>query len=434
MKLVIANVLIFLLMSSNLYGQTWTLEQCIDSAYANNARVTLAENNQALSELKYKEVKSNLLPKVSVNGEYKYFIELPYQLLPLSVFGGPDGQFKEARFGVPHNINANVTLQAPLYSSNLMGNINKLETSQKILDIEVQKTYDQLYFEVSNIYRNAQLLKSQKVFIDSTILNTERVQKRVQLLVSEKLATQNDSKKLELKVSTLQSYSATLEIKLQQLYNALQLLTNSESTFEVEDQLLMMDVKSYETQGNKDLEILQLQREIVNIDLKSLKRSKFLPEVGFVATYGTQGFGYDQSPNQFLNFYPIGYAGIRFSYNLFNGTVTNKQIDQKNLELENLKLKEELVNDAQELEITNAVLDLGNAYDKVDLSEQHVELAQSIYQQEEKKHREGLISINDLLMSQNELIQNQQNYLQSIADFLAADLQVKKLTNNISKK
>ena len=182
------------------------------------------------------------------------------------------------------------------------------------------------------------------------------------------------------------------------------------------------------------MEILQLQREIVNIDLKSLKRSKFLPEVGFVAMYGTQGFGYDQSPNQFLNFYPIGYAGIRFSYNLFNGTVTNKQIDQKNLELENLKLKEELVNDAQELEITNAVLDLGNAYDKVELSEQHVELAQSIYQQEEKKHREGLISINDLLMSQNELIQNQQNYLQSIADFLAADLQVKKLTNNISKK
>lgn len=432
MKLVITNVLILFLSSINLYGQTWTLEQCIDSAYANNQRIAIAENTQELSVLKHKEVKSNLLPKLSINGEYKYFIELPYQLMPLSVFGGPEGQFKEAQFGVPHNINANVLLQVPIYSSGLMGNINKLETSQKIVELEVQKTYDQIYFEVSNIYRNAQLLKSQMVFIDSTISNTERVKQNIELLAEQKLANQNDVKKLELKVSTLHSYHANLDIKLQQIYNALQLLTGSASTIEVEDNILMIDLMQYEDNGNKDMEIIQLQQEIINIDLKSLKQSKYIPEVGFVATYGTQGFGYDQSPNQFLNFYPIGYAGIRFSYPIFNGTVTNKKIDQKNLELENLKLKEELTIDAQQVEIENAVLQLENAFNNVTLSEQQVDLAQSIYEQEEKKHKQGLISVNDLMIAQNELIQNQQNYLQSIAEFLAADLELKKLTNNIS--
>lgn len=432
MKLVTTNVLILVLSSINLYGQTWTLEQCIDSAYANNQKIAIAENTQELSVLKHKEVKSNLLPKLSINGEYKYFIELPYQLMPLSVFGGPEGQFNEAQFGVPHNINASVLLQVPIYSSGLMGNINKLETSQKIVKIEVQKTYDQIYFEVSNIYRNAQLLKSQMVFIDSTISNTERVKKNIELLAEQKLANQNDVKKLELKVSTLQSYHANLDVKLQQIYNALQLLTGSSSAIEVEDNILMIDLMQYEDNGNKDIEIIQLQQEIINIDLKSLKRSKYIPEVGFVATYGTQGFGYDQSPNRFLNFYPIGYAGIRFSYPLFNGTVTNKKIDQKNLELENLKLKEELTKDAQQVEIKNAVLRLENAFNNVTLSEQQVDLAQSIYEQEEKKHKQGLISVNDLMVAQNELIQNQQNYLQSIAEFLAADLELKKLTNNIS--
>lgn len=432
MKLVFTNVLMLFLSSINLYGQTWTLEQCIDSAYANNQRIAIAENTQELSELKHKEVKSNLLPKLSINGEYKYFIELPYQLMPLSVFGGPEGQFKEAQFGVPHNINANVLLQVPIYSSGLMGNINKLETSQKIVELEVQKTYDQIYFEVSNIYRNAQLLKSQMVFIDSTISNTERVKQNIELLAEQKLANQNDVKKLELKVSTLHSYHANLDVKLQQIYNALQLLTGSASTIEVEDNILMIDLMQYEDNGNKDIEIIQLQQEIINIDLKSLKQSKYIPEVGFVATYGTQGFGYDQSPNQFLNFYPIGYAGIRFSYPIFNGTVTNKKIDQKNLELENLKLKEELTKDAQQVEIENAVLLLANAFNNVTLSEQQVDLAQSIYEQEEKKHKQGLVSVNDLMIAQNELIQNQQNYLQSIAEFLAADLELKKLTNNIS--
>lgn len=432
MKLVITNVLILFLSSMNLYGQTWTLQQCIDSVYANNQRIAIANNSQKLSALKYKEVKSNLLPKLSINGEYKYFIELPYQLMPLSVFGGPEGQFKEAQFGVPHNINANVLLQVPIYSSGLMGNIYKLETAQKIVELEVQKTYDQIYFEVSNIYRNAQLLKSQLVFIDSTISNTERVKQNIALLAEQKVANQNDVKKLELKVSTLHSYHANLDVKLQQIYNVLQLLTGSASTIEVEDNILMIDLMQYEDNGNKDIEIIQLQQEIINIDLKSMKQSKYIPEVGFVATYGTQGFGYDQSPNQFLNFYPIGYAGIRFTYPLFNGTVTNKKIDQKNLELENLKLKEELTKDAQQVEIENAVLQLENAFNNVTLSEQQVDLAQSIYEQEEKKHKQGLISLNDLMIAQNELIQNQQNYLQSIAEFLAADLELKKLTNNIS--
>lgn len=432
MKLVITNILVLLLSSMNLHGQTWTLEQCIDSAHANNQRVAIAENNQELSVLRHKEVRANLLPKISINGEYKYFIELPYQLMPMSVFGGPDGQFREAQFGVPHNINANAMLQVPIYSSGLLGNINKLETSQEIVEMEVQKTYDQIYFEVSNVYRNAQLLKSQMVFIDSTIINTERIKKSLELLTEQKLANQNDVKKLELKVSTLRSYRATLRVKLQQIYNALQLLTGSSTSFEVEENILMMDLTQYEDNGNKDIEIIQLQQEIINIDLKSLKRSKYIPDVGFVATYGTQGFGYDQSPNQFLNFYPIGYAGIRFSYPIFNGTATNKKIDQKDLELENLRLKEELIKDAQQVEIENAVLRLENAFSNVTLAEQHVELAQSIYEQEEKKHKQGLISVNDLMIAQNELIQNQQSYLQSIAEYLAVDLELKKLTNNIS--
>jgi hypothetical protein len=39
------------------------------------------------------------------------------------------------------------------------------------------------------------------------------------------------------------------------------------------------------------------------------------------------------SPTPFLNFYPIGFAGIQLSYPLFNGTVTQRKINQKKIEL-----------------------------------------------------------------------------------------------------
>jgi hypothetical protein len=43
----------------------------------------------------------------------------------------------------------------------------------------------------------------------------------------------------------------------------------------------------------------------------------------------------DMTNNQtdFLNFYPIGFAGIQLSYPLFNGTVTQRKINQKKLEI-----------------------------------------------------------------------------------------------------
>jgi OMF family outer membrane factor len=426
------NMIFLILISVKVHGQTWTLKQCVDSAYANNTRISLANNEQEIANLKQKEVRANLLPKISINGEYKYFIELPYQLMPLSVFGGPEGQFKEAQFGVPHNINGNVVLQAPIYSSNLIGSIQKLSTTQRIVDIEVSKTYDQVYFEVATIYRNAQLLTSQLSFIDSTITNTEKIYRNIQLLAVEKLANQSDVQKLELKVSSLFLQQLTIKSHLQQLYNGLKLLTGTTADFEVENNLVMLDLKNYSPNGNKEIDKILLQQELISIDLKSLKRSTYLPELGFVATYGIQGFGYDQSPNSFLNFYPIGYAGMRLSYTVFNGTVTQKQIEQKELTYTSLKLQEKLIADARQLEIDNAVLKLENAFKSVELSDKQTELAHSIYQQELEKHAEGLVSINDLLIAQNELVQNQQNYLQQIALFLAADLELRNLTNNLS--
>lgn len=433
MKLAITNIVILvIIITTNIYSQTWTLKQCIDSAYENNTQIYIAKNNKKLTELKHQEVRTNLLPKLSLNGEYKYFIELPYQLMPLSVFGGPEGQFKEAQFGVPHNINANLVLQAPIYSPNLMGNIEKLKTAKSIVDVEISKTYDQIYFEITTIYRNAQLVKSQINFIDSIILNTEKVLKNSKLLVAEKMATSTDVKKLDLKISTLNLNKANLEANLQQLNNALKLLIGTDSAIEVEDNIEVANFNKYDVNGNKDIEVLLLQEEMTQIDLKTLKRTKYLPEVGLIATYGTQGFGYDQSPNPFLNFYPIGYVGLRVSYPLFNGTVTNKQINQKKIELESLKLKQKLVDDSRKTQISNALIKLENAFKNIQLNEKQLDLAQLIYEQEVMKNKEGLVSINDLLFAQNELIQYQQNYLQSIAQFLATDLELKNLTNNIS--
>ena len=95
------------------------LQKCVDTAQVHNRSLQMASNSILIGAEKQKEATANLIPKLSVNADYKYFTDLPTQLMPLSTFNAaaPVGKFKEAQFGVPHNLNANVQLSMPLYLS-----------------------------------------------------------------------------------------------------------------------------------------------------------------------------------------------------------------------------------------------------------------------------------------------------------------------------
>ena len=152
-----------------------------------------------------KRSQSNLIPKVTANTDYKYFTNLPYQLMPLSTFNptAPEGQFKEAQFGVPHNIYANLQLSMPLYSPQVYGAIQTTKIASELTDLQYQKTEEQIYFEISNLYYNGQILHHQLTFIDSNLINAELLLKNMQLLNEQLLAKGTDVSKVKLQVSQL---------------------------------------------------------------------------------------------------------------------------------------------------------------------------------------------------------------------------------------
>jgi len=67
--------LLLLLWNSN-NAQTWSLQQCIDTAQLHNKNLQMGRNSIAISEQKAKEAKANLIPKLTANADYKYFTNL----------------------------------------------------------------------------------------------------------------------------------------------------------------------------------------------------------------------------------------------------------------------------------------------------------------------------------------------------------------------
>jgi OMF family outer membrane factor len=430
-------VVLFIALSFGYLGfsQTWSLDQCIDTALVNNTSIKILENQSEITLLKNKEVKSNLIPKVNANGEYKYFVDLPYQLMPLSVFGGPEGQFKEAQFGVPHNINGNLTIQIPLYSSKLYGAIEKTEKAREGVDLQIKKTKEQVYYEVSALYRNAQLLMNRSQFLDSSILNTEKMLFNVEQLQKALLATGTDTKKVALQLSNLTAQKNQIASKITQVLDGLKLYMGLSLDYDltIDPIINLLPRMTYEKKPSLEFQTIRLQQDLITTDINTLKKSRYLPDIGLVGYIGTNGYGYDAAPNEFLNFYPMSFVGLNMSYSIFNGTVTNKQIAQKNIEFENLQLQQSAIEDKNSFEINTAKENLSLALELIDLRLEQVELANEIYSEIQLQHKQGLVSTLDIIQADNELRLAKQNYLSAVIDCIVADLELQKLTGNILK-
>lgn len=442
MKLVNAHIqkimiLVFLSSTSILNAQTWSLQQCIDTALVNNKNLQISRNNQQISEQKRKEVQANLIPKLDVNGEYKYFTDLPYQLMPLSTFNpqAPEGQFKEAQFGVPHNINANLQLSVPLYNAQLYSNIATTKIATEISSLQYKKTEEQVFFEVSNLYYNAQILQHQISFLDSNIRNTSALLKTMSLLKSQLLAKETDVTKIALQLQQLQTQRDLLKNKHQQVLNGLKIMIGLPLTSNIEiEQNIVFETKPDQTSTNNiDLQLAQTKSRLLSNELKSIKRSR-LPSLALFGMYGTTGFGYDKQPNDFLNFYPISFAGIKLQYPLFNGTVTQRKINQKKFEINNADLQVAMLNDQTTLQTENASSEKIISKQTVDNTLKQVQLAEDIYHKTILQQKQGTANLTEVLMTDNALREIQQQYLSAIVGYLKADLELKKLTGNFSVK
>lgn len=429
--------LIFLILTLSKvgYSQTWSLQQCIDTAQVHNKNLQISRNNMELGIEKQGEAKANLIPKVNVVGDYKYFIELPYQLMPQSAFGGPEGQVKEIQFGVPHNMSANIQVAMPLYNPQIYGGIKTTKIATDIFELQYKKTEEQVYFEISNLYYNIQILLNQLTFVDSNIVNTTKLLGNIKILHQQLMVRETDVKKLELQKDQLLTQRDILVNNVEQLLNALKIMmgVSINESIQIETDIKTREINEYSVLQSVDIQLVNMQNRLLTSKLNTLKNSR-LPTVSLYGSYGQTGFGYDKKPNDFLKFFPSSFVGLQLSYPLFNGTVTYRKINQKKIEIQNNELQISLVTEQNNMLIENAnrrkIVELRTITNTLS----QINLARTVYEQTILQQNEGTANLTDVLLADNDLREAQQSYLSAIVEFLKADLELKKFTGNITIK
>jgi outer membrane protein TolC len=417
-----------------LQAQTMTLQQCTETALSNNKNLQVGRSNLQSNKLRVQEAESNLLPKVTASADYKYYINQPYQLLPLSTFNpsAPEGQFNEAQFGVPHNLGVNVQLAMPIYNPQIKAGIKGAEIAGEMGNLQVEKSEEQVIFEVTSLYYNAQILQHQILFVDSNLVNANRLLATIQLLKTQGLAKGTDIGKIELQQAQLQSQRSQLGGKLAQVFNGLNFFMGRDLNAP------LVHSKRNRKRGGRGLSRFAIggcphgagtKPPFVANELDLLKKSK-LPTVSIVANYGLTGFGYFKQPDPFFKVFPIGFIGAQATYPIWNRT-TRFKIAQKEVEIGSNRLQSELVQAQNNLRIANAILQKNTAQGNIPATQQQITLANSVYRQTLVQQQQGTATIADILLADNALREAQTNYLNVLVEYLKADLELKTASGSI---
>jgi len=416
-------------------AQQWSLQQCIDTAQVKNKMLKMSQNNVSIGEQRHKEAVAGLIPKVNINGDYKYYFDLPYQLMPLSTFNptAPAGQFKEAQFGVPHNMNFNVQFTMPLFNAQILGAMKTTNIGTDLSKLQQLKTEEQVFFDISNLYYNAQILQKQLAFIDSNLVNTKILLRNMQLLNEQAMVKLTDVTKIQLKEAQLQTQKEVVSSKIMQIMNALKFAMgiSIHQEIEIDPTIEFKNLSDFTNQTTVDIRLVETQNRFLKSELSTLLNSR-LPSLSLYGTYGQNGFGYDKKPNDFLKFFPVSFVGVQLNYPLFNGTVTQRKINQKKLEISNNKLQFSLATEQNTMLIENAKRTKITAQQTVEDTMSQIKLSQTVYEQTILQQKQGTANLTDILLADNSLRESQQNYLSAVIDYLKANLELKKLTGNFS--
>jgi outer membrane protein TolC len=424
-------VLITLLVPVIVPAQTLSLNQCVDTALIYNRNIRLARQDVLIAKEKNREAKSTLLPKLNGFADYRYYTEMPYQIMPQAAFGGPEGTYKEIQFGVPQNLNANLQFAMPLFNPTALSAIKTTRIASELSEIQQNKTDEDVVLEVSNAYYNAQVLLNQLAFIDSNIINTNKLVQTTTLIYQQQLAKGTDVDRLKLQLEQLTAQRSTISSQHQQVLNALKFLMGKPISDSIEVQINETSIDGTTFQPNTTTDILLIDNKVEFglSELSGLKNSR-LPSVNAYGVYGTNGFG-TTGTNSFFNFHPIGYAGAQLSIPLFNGMVTKHKIDGKKIEVNKMIIQKEILTEKANLDLVNAEMQYSLANTTIATVNTQIELAKKIYNNTVLQNQEGMANITDLLLADNSLREAQQNYIVALINLRRAELEYKRVTGNL---
>jgi outer membrane protein TolC len=300
----------------------------------------------------------------------------------------------------------------PLYTGNKLSSYKRIaENMAKMARLDKQKVEAQKSFEVRKTFYDISLLD--KFVEDLTTIKKNIMQLRDATIEFKKegYAKKTDLLEVESKLSNVERMLFQAKANKELSYDFLSFLLDHEVKSIKHVSLDTFDCKiplENVLKRNRYIKKAELGLKIQTkmIDVTS---SAFKPEVGAFVEYGS-------SDDTFLgNFkdHDRYTVGVQAKLNIFNGGVDMNKVEQEKLKRLKVKRQVELAKKGIALQYKKITTEIANADKQVESLKKELELAQEIYNNYQERYKEGLASINDVVIKQSLQIEKLLNLLKT---------------------
>ncbi len=426
------GVLLVLGVGSNASAQVLDLETCLKMADTANLSIVNSRLDVAINKSQVSSYLTARYPKIIATGDYKYNAIIPGQLLPAEMFGGAPGTYQTVKFGVPYVFSNSIQLQQILFNPQINYGIAALKIQQEVVEIQQKITERDSKTQVANTFFNLQAVNKQIAFVDSNLVNIERLIANMEAMERQKMVVQTEVDKL--RINRLSSVNAkqTLLANKDQLEMLLKILIgmpeDQKFTLASDDLVEKSILIDGNTINYPELELVSAQIRM-NEEEKKGTNMAYLPSLAFVAGYN---YTYNMKPeDKVRQGIPSAFLGLRLDWTLFDGM--EKHFKQKVTKITHLKLEnqEELLSQQLHMQTENAKRQIEIQLNSLGIAQEQLKLSQSVYKQTELQYNEGTVDSNDLVKASTDLQQSQTNLVLAYVQLRQAELEYLKNIGNV---
>ena len=360
-------------------------------------------------------------------------------------FGGNDNPF-----AVPNEFITGLTIEQTLFSGSAFAAIKAAsrlrDINQRALDRQEQVLID----NVRQSFYTALLAQEQAIVQRESVLRTAATLDDVTKRVAQGVAPKFERLTAEVELTNLETQLVQVQNQASQALDALKMelgmpieqQVRLRGALDAMDEAVFMNVSLDnavdEALANRpDLAQARLAVELRKID-KEVTGAQYLPAVTAFANLNYMGrvpddrsiirgtddpFTFTQESNSFFDrsyWNPSVAAGVRLTWNLFNGFQTSARMQQKQVAVDKARVDYEQALEAVRLEVGSALRNLQAARLRIESQEQNVSRAQLNYQFAMQRLSEGVATHLEERNASEQLDVSRLNYLQAVHDYLVA--------------
>ncbi len=397
-----------------------SLNQALELARKNGPNFKAITLQSVLAEKEVKVSNAALLPSIGFNANTDYNLNLPVQLIPAEIFGGPPGTFSEIQFGRPWISSSTFDFSMPLIHVDKWTQTKIAKSSAQQASFESEAAIQEYLRNVANLYLKVLVLVEANKLnysLDSSakVLFNITQQRYTNELVSKLDLNRTENLMLQTEQQT-QTLKGNEEIALLNLGS---LLGSNSKNLLVDDDLVAYEFKVFDqnslTPSNRfSFRAAEESERIAHINLRKQQQA-WLPKLSLNSRY-TFASQQDNLFGSNGSRFDYGTVGVSLSVPLFKGGQnyhnSTKAKLQQDLTLINSQLKK--INAERELlewqiKRYENQRNLLNAQKRNQLALENLNLSFQAYD-------EGVISLDQLFNIYQEYVVAGNNFLQTKAD------------------